>query len=160
MGSLSKGQVRAALLMAAAAFGLVGCDAHAPIVVPSGAQVVHAVIDGGTVRLAPATAHAGEVYLVVDTPDTSLVFIQGMPAPEASAGPLSDEQIDALAGTGSTYHTSITCCYMNDPRGGASAKLALTAGKYVLLVDDPARALGPDLGPIPSGAMAVLEVAR
>jgi hypothetical protein len=158
MARLSKGEARAVLLTAAAAAALVGCDAHSPIVVPSGAQVVHAVAGDASVRLDPTTARAGEVYLVVDTPDTSLVFIQGMPAAEASAGPLSDDQIDTLADTGTVGGTSVTCCYMYDPRGGASARLHLSAGKYLLVVDDPALAVGPDLGPIPSGAMAVLEV--
>jgi hypothetical protein len=159
MKRLSEAHARSLVLASIAVTALLGCDGHAPvIVIPDGGQVVHAVIAGGAIRLDPATARAGDVYLVVDTPDTSVVFIEGMAAPEASAGPLSDSQIDALRESGRTYHTAITCCYMHDSRGGASAKLALPAGKYVFVIDDPAQSFGPDRGPIPSAAMAVLQV--
>ncbi len=161
MERLSGARTRNLVVAAIAVTALVGCASHAPVIdIPADAQVVHAVIAGGAIRLEPATARAGDVYLVVDTPNTSVVFIEGMTAPEPSAAPLSDSQIDALRLSGSTYHTAITCCYMHDERGGASARLALPAGKYAFVIDDPAQSLGPDRGPIPSAAMAVLQVTR
>ena len=48
-----------------------GCgDRAAPV--PAGAQLVHVVIDESGVRLDPATVPAGDVYVVLDTPASSI----------------------------------------------------------------------------------------
>jgi hypothetical protein len=54
-------------LVGVVAVGLVACGrGQAPI--PAGAQQVHVVIAGSTVRLDPDTVPAGDVYVVLDTP--------------------------------------------------------------------------------------------
>ena len=67
-----------ALFTLALATGVLGGCSHGPISVPSGSQEVHVTINGDTVRLEPTTARAGDIYVVLDTPDTNLTLVGSM----------------------------------------------------------------------------------
>ena len=135
---------------------LVGCDGGRTAI-PSGAQQVHVVVTGSEVRLDPATAHAGDIYVVVDTPGSSVTFIQRTTTAEAMPGPLSDDDLARLA-RGDTQGTSITCCFDTGEPHGNVHKVVLGAGKYLLLSDDPIALANRSGGVVPPGSMAVLEV--
>lgn len=62
------------------AVALVGCGlGQTPI--PPGAQQVHVVVTESEVRLDPATVHAGDVWVVLDTPESSYTSSHGNAAP-------------------------------------------------------------------------------
>jgi hypothetical protein len=64
--------------------------------IPAGAQEVHiAVIESG-LRLDPATVRAGDVYVVLDTPRSSVGFASRM-RDNLQIGPLTDDDIVRLA---------------------------------------------------------------
>ena len=69
------------LLVAA---GIAGCELA--LVIPSGAQTVHATVTRDSVRLEPATVHAGMVYLTVDSDGAELMFIGGGNSRERRSG--------------------------------------------------------------------------
>jgi hypothetical protein len=97
-------RLRAILLLVAAAMAIDGCSRSAPI--PAGAQQVHVVITESSVRLAPSTVRAGDVYLVLDAPpDGSLFFFSRGGSPVLS--PLTQSDLDRLAG-GNTQGTEMT----------------------------------------------------
>ena len=52
--------------------------------VPAGAQLVHVSVAGSEVRLDPATASAGDIYVVLDTPGSSIGFAQQQRSAEAT----------------------------------------------------------------------------
>jgi hypothetical protein len=85
----------AVLLLGSLAGIVAGCGrGQAPI--PAGAQEVHiAVIESG-LRLDRATVRAGDVYLVLDTPRSSVGFVSRKRA-NLDNGPLSDDDIARLA---------------------------------------------------------------
>ena len=144
---------------------LAGCG-RGQTAVPAGAQQVHVEVDGAAVRLAPATVRAGEIYVVLDTPGSSVGFAQRQLTPSATPGPLTQEDIERLA-RGDTEGTAIggfddSGCSAEqraEDRGrmgpcGNVFKVVLTQGKYAMfagtLDDRP-----PDDD---SGSIAVLEV--
>ena len=51
--------------------------------VPAGAQLVHVSVVGSEVRLDPATASCGDIYVVLDTPGSSVGFAQQQRSAEA-----------------------------------------------------------------------------
>jgi hypothetical protein len=144
---------RAVVLPLLAAGLLAGCG-HGPITIPPGVQEVHVVVDGDTVRLEPATARAGEVYLVLDNPDNpgaNLIFIGRMTAPEETPGPLSDVELDRIV-HGDMFQTS------GESGFGIVTKLALAPGKYLFVTDDPMELAESSGGAVPQESMAVLQV--
>jgi len=74
--------------------------------VPPGAQLVHVSVVGSEVRLDPATVSAGDVYVVLDTPGSSVGFAQRLRTAAETPGPLTDEDLDRLA-RGDTEGTAI-----------------------------------------------------
>ena len=144
---------------------LTGCGrGQTPI--PEGAQQIHVVVDGPTVRLDPATVRAGDIYAVLDTPGSSVGFAQRQRSAEETPGPLTSQDIDRLA-HGDTEGTSIggfddTGCSPQqraEDRGrmgpcGNVFQLVLTPGMYVFFTGNL------DGGPPDdySGQIAVLEV--
>ena len=138
------------------AIALAACE-PGPIAIPPGAQEVHAIVSGDTVRLEPASARAGTIYLVIDEPRTTVFFVEAQDtADESSAGPLSDDDLERL-GHGDTFHTSMNA-FDNDGPNGNVMKLVLAAGKYAFLSDNPDTLAERSGGVIPSQSLAVLEV--
>ncbi len=145
---------------------LVGCGrGQTPI--PSGAQEVHVVIVGSEVRLEPATVHAGDIYVVLDTPGSSVGFAQRQrgPSPE-TPGPLNDEDMDRLAhgdtqgmAIGGFSDTGCSAEQRAEDRGrmgpcGNVVMVVLTAGKYAFFTGNlDGRPPGD-----PSPSITVLEV--
>ncbi|MDQ6794747.1 MAG: hypothetical protein M3067_08035 [Chloroflexota bacterium] len=130
---------------------LVGCE-PGPISVPSGAQAVHVIATASEVRLNPATAHAGDVYLVLDGPVQNAELVERQPTAEGSPGPLSDQDLARLT-RGDTEGTliediSVGCC-------GNVFKVVLPAGKYAIIISDPG---GKSGGLVPPRSMAILQV--
>lgn len=128
-------------LIGVLAVGLVACGrGQAPI--PVGAQQLHVVIAGSTVRLDPDTVPAGDVYVILDTPGSSVGFVQRQRTSDETPGPLSEEDLERLA-MGDTGGTAIggfddSGCSAEQraqDRGqmgycGNVFKLVLTEGKY------------------------------
>ncbi len=135
---------------------LAGCG-HGSITIPPEAQQVHVVVDGDTVGLQPATARAGDVYLVLDNPDNpdspgaNVIFIGRMTAPDETPGPLTDDQLDRIV-HGDMFQTS------GESGFGTVTKLALAPGKYLFVTDDPMELAESSGGVVPQGSMAVLHV--
>ena len=133
--------------------------------VPAGAQLVHVSVVGTEVRLDPATVQAGDVYVVLDTPGSSVGFAQRLRTAAETPGPLTDEDLDRLA-HGDTEGTSIggfddTGCSAEqraEDRGrmgpcGNVFKIVLTPGKHAFFTGDIEG--GP---PGVARSIAVLEV--
>lgn len=92
--------------LALAASIVVGCG-RGQVPIPPGAQVVHVVATESGVRLAPATVHAGDVYLVLDEPvEGSFALAQRQRTADESPGPLDDDDLERIA-TGDTEGTAI-----------------------------------------------------
>jgi hypothetical protein len=120
---------------------LLGCGrGQTPI--PPGAQLVHVVVTDSTVRLDPPTVRAGDTYVLLETPGSSVGFAQRQRTAAEASGPLSDDDLDRLA-RGDTQGTAIegfddTGCSPEqraEDRGqmgycGNVSKVVLTAGKY------------------------------
>lgn len=128
-----------------------GCDDHSPISVPSGAHEIHATVNADTLRLAPTSVRAGDVYLVLDIPDTDVIFVGSMAAANARPGPLSDADLDRVA-HGDTFHTSQISGW------GKVGRFVLTPGKYAFVTDAPETLAARSGGVIPPESMAVLTV--
>lgn len=159
---------------------MIGCGQGAEPV-PPGAQLVHLVATQSEVRLDPATAHAGDVYLELDEPvDGSFAFVELKRTAEETPGPLSDNDLERLA-HGDTEGTSIAsygvvCDPAQRPRdrgklarpGGCGNvwKFVLVEGKYAILgpgwVEQATEAsVDPTADPagfVPPPTMAVLNV--
>ena len=89
------------LLVGLLATVLAGCGrGQAPI--PAGAQQVHVTASEARVRLDPATARAGDVYVVLDTPRSSVGFVQRKRTADETPGPLADDDVARIAGGGDT----------------------------------------------------------
>ena len=86
-----------------AAFVAAACQSTT---VPAGAQVVHVVATDQSITLTPNSVRAGEVYLVLDGPSTSILFVQSQTSAEATPGPLDDESLSRLR-KGDTFHTAV-----------------------------------------------------
>lgn len=135
---------------------LAGCE-PGPVAIPPGAQEIHAIVSGDSVRLEPPTVQAGTIYLVLDEPRREVLLVEAKRTAESPAGPLTDEDLDRIA-HGDTFHTSITGGFANGEQYGNVTRLVLAAGKYAFLVDDPTVLAERSGGVIPSESMAVLEV--
>ena len=112
--------VGALLLLVLGTGVLGGCSHHSPITVPSGGQEVHVTVNGDAVRLEPTSVRAGDIYLVLDIPDTDVTLVESMAAADATPGPLSDADLDRVA-HGDTFHTSQTSGFPSGGRTGMSA---------------------------------------
>ena len=135
------------VLLGLAAGALVACGpANTPI--PPGVQQVHFVVDGNEVRLEPATVRAGEIYVVLDTPGSSVGFVQRQRTATETPGPLRDDDLARLA-TGDTQGTAIggfddvgcTAEQRAEHRGqtgpcGNVSKLVLSEGRYAFFTGD------------------------
>jgi hypothetical protein len=145
--------VGAGLLVAAA---LGGCERA--LVIPSGAQTVHATVTRDWVRIAPASVHAGMVYLTVDTDGTELALIGGDTGANGGLVGLTDAQLDAVL-RGDLRNTFQGSGFRSGGELGNASELGdLVPGKYLFL---PGRivTLEPGAyGSIPLDAVAVLEV--
>lgn len=121
--------------------------------VPAGAQQVHVIADQSTVSLTPTQVRAGEVYVTLDEPTTSVAFVQGKHSADATPGPLTADDLARLA-SGDTQGTSmggfdVVGCDATQraaarnqtkvPGGCGNAFLVvLTPGSYAFLTGDPA----------------------
>jgi hypothetical protein len=134
--------------------------------VPAGAQLVTVSVTGSAVHLDPTTVQAGDVYMVLETPNASVGFVQRKSTAEERPGPLTDDDLARLA-RGDTEGTAIggfddSGCSPEqraEDRGrtgpcGNVFKLVLRAGKYAFLAGDLDGAPPGDY----SGSIAVLEV--
>ncbi len=143
----------------------VGCGrGQTPI--PYGAQQLHVQVIESEVHLDPNTVSAGEVYVVLDTPRSSVGFAQGQATAGATPGPLRDEDLERLA-RGDTESTAIGgfdllgCSEEQRAEGrgqmgpcGNVFRVVLTPGKYAFFsgnLDGGATGDGPR-------SIAVLEV--
>ena len=148
---------------------LVACEPSTAV--PVAAKLVHVVVTDSSVRIAPASVQAGDVYLVLDEPTSQVVFVQRKASAAETPGPLSADDLRRI-GSGDTQFTDIQGFDMagctQDERAADRGRLripghcgnvflipSLTAGSYALLAMDPA-AIPPGTG-IP---VAVLEVTR
>ena len=98
-------------------------------------------------RLEPATARAGDIYFVVDTPGAAVSWVQRQSTEEETPGPMSDADLARLA-RGDTQGMAFTCCFGTGEPYGNVHKVTLSPGKYALLTRQPET----------PGPMAVLEV--
>jgi hypothetical protein len=144
---------------------IAGCGtAHTPV--PAGAHQVHVVATASDLRVSPATVHAGDVYVVMDTVG-AVKFVQRQTTAAGTPGPLSDADLVRL-GQGDEEFTATQgfelagCdpppCTREQPwmgYGGNAFKVVLSPGKYAFLVDDPN---GKGSGFIPPKSMVVLQV--
>jgi hypothetical protein len=157
--------LRASMIAAIANVGLVACEPSTNV--PADAQLVRIRATSGDVRIQPSRAGAGDIYLVLEEPTESIVFVTRKPTAEATPGPLSDEDLARLA-HGDAQGTSIegfetTGCdashraadrgKLKVPGGcGNVFRVRLAPGKYAILAEDPAAHPGG------STPMAVLDV--
>jgi hypothetical protein len=135
--------------------------------VPAGAQIVHVVITDDSVSLDPATARAGDLYLVLDAPRAGqLTFVASSDSATATPGPLTEAEVQQVR-DGNVYHTAITgfgaggCTEAQDAaaRGktgpcGNAFRVTVAPGSYLVTGDSPER--DPATGRVPP--MAVLKV--
>jgi hypothetical protein len=157
--------MRSLVLLGLLTGALLGCG-RGQTSIPAGAQQVRVVVTGSEVRLEPATVRAGDIYLVLDTPGSSVGFAQRQHTATETPGPLTDEDLDRLA-HGDTQGTSIggfddAGCSPEqraEDRGrmgpcGNVFQVALTSGKYAFFTGN--------LDGVPAGdysdSIAVLEV--
>jgi hypothetical protein len=75
--------------------------------VPAGAQVVHVVATEQSITLAPDSVRAGDVYLMLDEPTRSILFVQSMTSAAATPGPLDHDALERLR-RGDTLHTAVS----------------------------------------------------
>jgi hypothetical protein len=136
----------AVFLLGLTAGMIAGCGTtHTAI--PAGAQQVHLVVTASDLQVTPATVHAGDVYVVMDT-QGAVSFVQRQATASGTPGPLTDADLARLA-KGDTEGTAIegfeyagcadACSQPHDwmGYGGNTSKLVLAPGKYAFTVDDP-----------------------
>ena len=156
---------RTTLWLVVAALLVVGCG-RGQEAVPAGAQLVAVRATGSEVHLDPATVRAGDVYVVLETPGSSVGFVQRKSTAEERPGPLTDEDLARLA-RGDTQGTAIGgfddfgCSpeQRAEDRGrmgpcGNVFRLVLGPGKYAFFAGNLDGAPPGDY----SGSIAVLEV--
>ena len=153
------------VLVCAFAGSAAGCGrGQTPI--PYGAQQVHVQVIGSEVLLDPVTVPAGDVYVVLDTPRSSVGFAQRQSTAGETPGPLREEDLERVA-RGDTQGTAIEgfddlgCSEEQraEDRGqmgpcGNVFKVVLTPGKYAFFsgnLDGGASGDGPR-------SIAILEV--
>jgi len=130
------------LLVALMVLALTSCE-PAPVVIPPGAQVVHVRVTDESVRIAPATVRAGDVYFVNEGPATGFALVRRSAAPDAELEGMTRDQVDAVA-RGDYELTSIEGFAVGcepdqwtDERGWAdcrpNAMVTLTEGFYAIL---------------------------
>ncbi len=144
---------------------LVGCEPSTRV--PANATLIHVLATTSELRLDPATARAGNIYLVLDAPTESVTLVQRKRTAEEAPGGLGVDDLARIA-TGDTQGTSMegfdNQCEpahraadqgkIKVPGGcGNVFLLSLGPGKYAFLREDPSA--GPPGQPVP---MAVLEV--
>ena len=152
------------VLVCLIAGSLAGCG-RGQTAIPPGAHLVHVEVIGSEVRLDPVTVPAGDVYVVLDTPGSSVGFAQRKGTAAETPGPLSDEDLDRLA-RGDTERTAIGgfddigCSEEQraQDRGqmgpcGNVFKIVLAPGKYAFFGGNPEGGAGTGARPI-----EVLEV--
>jgi hypothetical protein len=128
--------------------------------IPSGAQQLHVAVADSEIRLAPDVVHAGDIYLVLDLPGSSITLVQQQRTADQTPGPLSDDDLARLAHGGDAQGFSIEIVSdpgcaddrgrMGPPCGNVYGPVVLGAGRYAFLI-----------GAIEHGpprSMAVLEV--
>ena len=151
-------------LVCVLSIALAGCG-RGQTPVPAGAQLLHVSVVGSEVRLDPPTVPAGDVYVVLDTPGSSVGFAQRLRTEAETPGPLTDEDLGRLA-RGDTGGTAIggfddTGCSAEqraEDRGrmgpcGNVFKIVLAPGKHAFFTGDIEG--GP---PGAARSIAVLEV--
>jgi hypothetical protein len=136
--------------------------------VPADAQLVHVLVTPTEVRMDPTTARAGDIYLVLDEPTTSVILVKRKSTAEESPGPLTVDDLARLArgdtqGTGIEGFDTGGCdpAQRSAQRGlikvpggcGNVFLVPLSPGNYAFIKEDPAAA--PQGQPV---QMAVLEV--
>lgn len=165
----------AVLLIGLLACIVAGCG-RARTPVPAGGQVIHIAVIESELQLDLGAVRAGDVYLVLDTPRSSVGFASRMRG-DLQTGPLSDEDIARLA-RGDTQDLVIGGFDLlgcsNEQRAedrglmgpcGNVFKTMLVAGKYAFLgpgwKEQQTEALVPPTpgppGSLP-GSIAVLQV--
>jgi hypothetical protein len=130
-----------AVIAAVLAVVLAGCGCSSPV--PSGVQELHVAVGPSEVRLNPATVHAGDVYVAMDVPCTSVGFVwraQG----SVEIAPMSDDDIDRfrhgdmyLTGTSSFDNGTCAPATPNGDRIGECGnvqKTTLVEGKYAFFL--------------------------
>ena len=116
--------------------------------VPPGAQQVHVVITPAGVHLDPATARAGYVYAVLDTPNAGYTFVSTGGGPDGDH-PLTEADLARLRkgdqqGMGFSYFGGEQCSaeQIAEGRGkmgppcGNVIEMNLTPGKYAFVIGD------------------------
>jgi hypothetical protein len=144
--------------------GILAACGPGHVVIPAGGQELHVIVSGDVVRLEPTTVRSGEVYLVLDNPETNVSLVKRLTAP-AETGPilsegegLTDDDLARLA-RGDTFHMQITSGFANGEPYGNVTRLVLTAGRYAFLADSPELLAARSGGVIPPDRLAVLLVA-
>jgi hypothetical protein len=89
---------------------LVGCGGGTP---PPGAQQVQVTVTDSELRLDPATVPAGDIYLALDLPGSSVFLVQRQRGENDPPGPLSDHDLARLARGGDAQGFSTTI--LSDP---------------------------------------------
>ena len=136
--------------------GLAGCERA--LVIPSGAQTVHATVTRDSVRLEPATLHAGMVYITVDSDGAELMLIGGGNPGSGGLVGLTDARLDAIL-HGDLVNASISSGFRSGGELGNASELGeLPPGKYLFLPDGIVILEPGAYDSIPLGAVAVLEV--
>lgn len=116
--------------------------------IPAGAQQLHVSVTEAGIHLDPLTARAGDLYVVMDTPGSSVGFVQRQAAAE-TPGPMTDEDLDRFAhgdlqGTAISGFSDTGCSAEQraEDRGrlgpcGNVVLVVLTEGKYAFFLGDP-----------------------
>lgn len=144
---------------------LAGCG-RGQAAIPAGSQVVVVVATESEVDLEPATVHAGAVYILPETPGSSVGFVQRKRTAAETPGPMTDEDLARLAqgdtgGTAIGGFDDIGCSpeQRAEDRGGMGYcgnvfEVVLSPGKYAFYAGNLDGAPPGDY----SGSIAVLEV--
>jgi hypothetical protein len=137
------------------------CDVHEPIVIPANAEsVVHVTATEDSVTIEPSTVSTGDVYFVLEGPNTAVSFVARKEAPDAPIEGMDAAQVERLT-EGDYQFTAmdgfaVTCApdEWTEERHwagcGENHVLPLRPGLYALLASGEA----PGVAPV----MAVLEV--
>ena len=101
-----------------------------------------------SITLAPNTVRAGDIYLMLDEPTRSILFVQAQTSADGTPGPLDDEALERLR-QGDTFHTAVGgaeaggCSPAQDAenRGrigpcGNVMQVALSPGTYAVVTGD------------------------
>ncbi len=136
--------------------GLFASCSPGPIAVPEGAQEIHIVVSGDSVSLTPLTVRAGDIYIVLDVPGSSVNVVEPSTATAESPDPFTDDALDRIR-HGDTFLTSMGGI-ADSERYGNVRKLVLAPGRYAFLADAPEALAERWGGTIPPEAMAVLTV--